>query len=1100
MDEKELEKEIERLRASSAEMRTVVDQLLKSLGQIPQSSADLKKQVIGMAKQYAESSGKIRKSSDELKKDIEGLRDKFKKGAVSVEDLDDELVKLRKEIQNTSDQSKKAQLLKEKSDLEWAQAQDKASKQFKNTMGEMSGKLISGFVKSYTNAAAAALRGGDALSVAGEFMASQIDMANSATQVGAKGLQTFGAATAMAGGKLGAMGVAASLVGSVLGMVSDKAAELAKAGIQFLITETKKLTEGFQAMSAVGAIYSGGMMQMIDTANKAGMTLGQFSKVVAANRDNLTKTGLGIAEASRVMSKAMADGGKVARQGMYALGMSLEEQADSYANVMGLLAGPTGKLGASTSEIARETEKYAVNLKQISALTGEDMKTKQEAIRQANDTLAFQQVLDGMDETQRLNVSKSMLAMSDVQQRALRENLIYGTIISKDVAIAQSNNAALEKTNQSFYRLASQGKLTVDETLKVQGENAKDMQTFAMQNRALAMAGPFNADAAAAGKLILDTTKLTNKLSSESTAKVITDINTQLEAGKKRQRIEVNVMEMQQSFATEMENLAKNNLPAFATAVTNVINSLKADIQTGIDAVLKNATILSSSASKKWYEDPAILMAAMAAMAPLAFSALGKIGGLFKGPIAPPSPPAGATPATPATPGKAWKDMSPAERAKAGLGGPATTTTAPATPATPGSGKLANIGKNLKPGAMGIAGLAAIGGEIGADALKEAGYEKTGAGVSIGSSALGGAAMGAMLGPIGATVGAALGASYGLYKNWATLTGKEKKSAASASDATSESLIKLSTDANPDKLEKIAKSIKALAESLNPFAQGGKLYDLVVGGKEAFGKISQGLAEIYNLNMAGPETTGLADKLQGGGKKPIVSGKVAEGKANDLVSVKGGMKFAGGSRVMNDFSTTKLTGGGTREDPTSQRIVDLMGQIDAMFPGSTFVAGGGKHSGGGHQMGRALDWVLPDNQLQTYKDVNDRDSPVRLSDTMPAGKWAKRPRLADSERIKNWMKEQGFSKSLNEYAYPSPNATGGHFHAEFAKGGIVNGSDGGITATIGEAGKGANELIQPLDSNGRFPGMDELIEAVQELIDVTKDHKSISERTLYSNM
>jgi hypothetical protein len=66
----------------------------------------------------------------------------------------------------------------------------------------------------------------------------------------------------------------------------------------------------------------------------------------------------------------------------------------------------------------------------------------------------------------------------------------------------------------------------------------------------------------------------------------------------------------------------------------------------------------------------------------------------------------------------------------------------------------------------------------GADMAKEAGHEKLGAGLGIGSAALSGASMGAMFGPMGALAGGVLGAGYGLYQNWGGLTGSKPDKAA----------------------------------------------------------------------------------------------------------------------------------------------------------------------------------------------------------------------------------------------------------------------------------------------------------------------------------
>lgn len=97
-------------------------------------------------------------------------------------------------------------------------------------------------------------------------------------------------------------------------------------------------------------------------------------------------------------------------------------------------------------------------------------------------------------------------------------------------------------------------------------------------------------------------------------------------------------------------------------------------------------------------------------------------------------------------------------------------------PKTSMLGKAGNLVKgagNLlwkaKGGLGAILGGAAL--DYAGDKFTEAGHEKVGASLGVGSSALAGAGMGAAFGPIGAGIGGALGAGVGLYQNWDKLFG-----------------------------------------------------------------------------------------------------------------------------------------------------------------------------------------------------------------------------------------------------------------------------------------------------------------------------------------
>jgi hypothetical protein len=300
----------------------------------------------------------------------------------------------------------------------------------------------------------------------------------------------------------------------------------------------------------------------------------QFSKAVSNNSSLLSKTGLGVGEASKKMSAAMAAGGKSVRDGMFALGMSMDQQADAYAQTMATMAGPTGKLKASNEEVATQTAAYAQNLKIVSSLTGEDAKAKQDKLRQENDTLAFNQKLAGMSEKQRTELNNAMLNMNESQQRALRERMIYGTVISKDLAIAEATNSGTLKSNAAFYNAVQDGSINADKARKIQSSNADETRKAALEQTALAMSQSEAATSAA--KVQNDNLKTANQYTEEG-------VKAAAEAAKKRQAEgaagkggpEVDVMQMQQDFAVKIEDIAKNNLPKFATALTETISQIE---------------------------------------------------------------------------------------------------------------------------------------------------------------------------------------------------------------------------------------------------------------------------------------------------------------------------------------------------------------------------------------------------------------------------------------------------------------------------------------------------------------------------------------------
>ena len=591
MDEKDLDKKIEALSAASDKMAKSMEQLsdivFKQLGL---TGTDAKKKIADWGERLKKETDGYRKSAKEINDTIKDLNKQYEQNQITAEELDDEIKVLRDQIHKTADQSKKDDLIKAKASLEWAAASDKAKQAVKVSLGEGIGAVAKGLANSFTSAAKAAASGGDAMSVAGAFISGNIDAANAGVQAGAKGLQDFGAHAAGAGGKLGKFGVVATVAGAALGFLSNTASELAKAGLNFMITQTGKLIQSFQELSAAGAIYQGGMMAQIETAGKAGMTLEQFGKAVSANREVLAKSGLGVAEGSKKMAAAMEAGGKSARDGMFALGMGMEEQAAAYANTMATMAGPEGKLKASQAEIAAQTQDYARNLKIVSSLTGEDAKAKQEKIRQENDTLAFNQKLAGMSEKQRAEINNAMLNMNDAQRQALRERMIYGTVISKDIAIAEATNKGIRDSNDQIYQSVKDGTVSAEKTRKIQADNAEQTKKDAIANQGLAMAtGESARGAAKVNNEALKTAAMSDKdrvKAAEDAAKAQQDAGKSGKGGP-----EVGVMSAQQDFALKMQEIAAKNLPSFAKALQSVISDIEKSVAEAVNMGAKAASM-----------------------------------------------------------------------------------------------------------------------------------------------------------------------------------------------------------------------------------------------------------------------------------------------------------------------------------------------------------------------------------------------------------------------------------------------------------------------------------------------------------------------------
>ena len=507
-----------------------------------------------------------------------GARRKVQDLNYTIGQVDDALDELA-DSADTASLAQKEQLKAVRDGLVQQNLHNKAIESSITGLKELSGAVVKGFANSMTSAAKQALSGGDALSTASAFMTANIDAANGASQAGSKALGSFGEAAMAGGGKMKLVGLAAQGAGAALSFLSNTVSELAKAGIGFMIQQTQKNITAFQGMAAAGALYSGGMMDMMGTARDGGMTLEQMSKAVGANTEAFAAAGVGVGEGSRKMAAAMQAGGKSARDSMFALGMSMEDQAGAYAQTMALMAGPSGQLKAGNAEVAQQTQEYAGNLKLISDITGKDAKARMEKLRQDNDTLAFNSILNGMDEKERLRTQAAMAAMSDQDQRAFREQKIYGSVISKDLAIEQSTNSGIAKSRQAFLDASNAHNLDVntvgttyrnnaDETLAQANEAGKSLG-LAQSGAAAEAAKAMNANAqyaVKAGKAYDGSVKSLEKMRQPT-------------GPDGKPKVEVDIQAIQQDFALKMQDIAMKNMPAFATAIKETITSIENSVE-----------------------------------------------------------------------------------------------------------------------------------------------------------------------------------------------------------------------------------------------------------------------------------------------------------------------------------------------------------------------------------------------------------------------------------------------------------------------------------------------------------------------------------------
>jgi hypothetical protein len=232
---------------------------------------------------------------------------------------------------------------------------------------------------------------------------------------------------------------------------------------------------------------------------------------------------------------------------------------------MALMAGPSGQLRASNAQVAAETQEYAKNLKIISGITGQDAKARMEKVRQDNDTLAFNAVLNKMGETERKKTVEAMALMSDSDARAFREKKLYNAVISTDLAATRATNSGIRKAQDEIFAASERHALDIQTVGNAYQRNSAE--TLRSANEAGSSIGLARSGAAVdIAKVTNETTQHAIKFANATeTAAIIAAEQAKGVAG--QGGVAVELMAQQQEMAIRMQEIALTHLDSFKTAL-----------------------------------------------------------------------------------------------------------------------------------------------------------------------------------------------------------------------------------------------------------------------------------------------------------------------------------------------------------------------------------------------------------------------------------------------------------------------------------------------------------------------------------------------------
>jgi hypothetical protein len=332
--------------------------------------------------------------------------------------------------------------------------------------------------------------GASSVDLAAGAMSAAVDVAGAGMSATSAAVTGFGSILQNSTNpKFKMFGYLAQGAGIALSFFGQEASKLAKFGIEVLSAEVKKSVDAFQQTNTAGALFVDGVQGMRDASLAAGLTVNQFAKVVQENSSTLAGSGLGVSGGIKKVGAALKAGGDTMQRSLLNLGYSLEDQAGLVAETMKDMRQSGGPLKATDTQIAAETQKYAENLRIISAITGEDAKQRMARVRDQASQLGFQQKLAGMDETQRKGVINAMGNMSELERKNFMDMVMFGSVINKEGAAAAAMSQGLTDSVTSSYKAFQAGKLDDAEQRRINGQYTGQIKDDMLRQSDIGMAG-----------------------------------------------------------------------------------------------------------------------------------------------------------------------------------------------------------------------------------------------------------------------------------------------------------------------------------------------------------------------------------------------------------------------------------------------------------------------------------------------------------------------------------------------------------------------------------------------------------------------------------
>ena len=160
----------------------------------------------------------------------------------------------------------------------------------------------------------------------------------------------------------------------------------------------------FQQLSTSGILFNGTIVELQQEAAAQRLELGQLNSILSQNSERLALLGSATDGARLALSAGARAYDQNAEQ-LRAWGINFEEQGELFTSFLSVNALALRRRTMSEEQLVNQSSAYAINLRQLSALTGKSVDELRQEVEKQNFSAAFDSFLAGItddDERQRI--------------------------------------------------------------------------------------------------------------------------------------------------------------------------------------------------------------------------------------------------------------------------------------------------------------------------------------------------------------------------------------------------------------------------------------------------------------------------------------------------------------------------------------------------------------------------------------------------------------------------------------------------------------------------------------------------------------------------